>query len=179
MDTRIKIRKGNIIDFEVDAIVNAAKPSLLGGDGVDGEIHKCAGDLLLDECRGILTNENGNRCDYGEARITRGYNLLAKHVIHTVGPVWRDGSHGEPEILKKSYESVLQIAFENNVRTIAIPAISTGAYGYPYEEAGLIALKAVSEFLEKNTSIKEVFLVAFSDEDYKKYMEVFKEFEKS
>lgn len=179
MDTRIKVRQANIIDLNVDAIVNAAKPSLLGGGGVDGAIHRAAGPKLLEECRNILTNEYGNRCNYGDAKITKGYNLKAKYIIHTVGPVWKGGNNNEDEILRNSYKNILKLAEENNIKTIAIPAISTGAYGYPFENACKIALESINELLEKNNIIEEVILVAFKNEDYDRYVNIYKNLEKS
>lgn len=179
MDTRIKIKKANIIDLEVDAIVNAANPSLLGGGGVDGAIHKAAGVELLEECRNILTNEKGYRCDYGEAKLTKGYKLKTNYIIHTVGPIWRGGNHNEEDILKNSYISVLQIAQSKNIKTVAIPAISTGIYGYPFEQACSIAMNTINEFLEKNTSIEEIILVAYTDEEYELYLKIYQDLEES
>ena len=139
----IEIIEGNITKLEVDAIVNAANSSLLGGGGVDGAIHRAAGPGLLVECRGLPEVRAGVRCPTGEARITRGYRLPARHVIHTAGPVYRDGRHGEPDLLASCYRSSLALAAENGVRTIAFPAISCGVYGYPPERAVAIAADVV------------------------------------
>lgn len=129
----------NIVTLDVDAIVNAANESLLGGGGVDGAIHRAAGPELLAECRAL------NGCRTGEAKITRGYKLLAKHVVHTVGPVWTGGNAGEPELLAACYRNSIRLAFEHGAKTIAFPAISTGVFGYPLEPATRIAVAKVSE----------------------------------
>src|SRR5437016_1806669 len=138
--SQIEINRGDITKLDVDAIVNAANAALLGGGGVDGAIHRAAGPELLMECRGL------NGCRPGEAKITRGYRLPARFVIHTVGPVWRGGKHEEPETLANCYRNSLQLAAENGIETIAFPAISCGAYGYPIQEAAEIALKTTREF---------------------------------
>ena len=140
-DSRIQIVRGDITKLDVDAIVNAANTTLLGGGGVDGAIHRAAGPELLAECRTL------GGCRPGEAKITGGYRLPARFVIHTVGPVWRGGKHGEPETLANCYRNSLQVAIENRVKTIAFPAISCGAYGYPIEEAAHIAFKTTRDFL--------------------------------
>lgn len=171
MDKRIKIIQGNIALMDVEAIVNAAKPSLLGGHGVDGEIHRVAGRELFDECEKMPGSPN--RCNPGEAKLTNGYRLKAKNVIHTVGPKWSGGKNGEATILKKCYESVLELAVKNNISTIAFPAISIGSYKYPVEEATKIALSTIHNFLLKNTILREVTIVTFTQDVYKCYMDIY------
>jgi len=153
----ITVHRGDITKLAVDAIVNAANETLLGGGGVDGAIHRAAGKELLEECRTL------NGCKTGQAKITGGYRLPAKHVIHTVGPVWRGGNNGEPELLADCYRNSLKLAADNGLKTVAFPAISTGVYGYPKEPAAKIAIKTVSEFLKGRDM--EVILVAFSEAD--------------
>jgi len=160
---RIEVVRGDITTCDVDAIVNAANQSLLGGGGVDGAIHRAAGRGLLEECRGV------GGCPTGEARITGGHNLEARHVIHTVGPVWRGGSRGEPELLASCYRNSLALAAMNGHRTIAFPSISTGAYGYPIDKACRIALAETLRFLESDAMIEKVIFVCFSDGDRKEY----------
>ena len=156
---RIELIQADITTMEVDAIVNAANESLLGGGGVDGAIHRGAGPELLKECRTL------GGCNTGQAKITNGYNLKAKFVIHTVGPVWRDGTNGEPQLLASCYRNCLQLAVENQIQTIAFPSISTGVYGYPIMQASQIAVREVRNFLVNNPLIKEVSFVCFSSED--------------
>jgi len=144
-DAKIEIIQGDITKLDVDAIVNAANTTLLGGGGVDGAIHRAAGTELLAECR------TRGGCRPGEAKITRGYRLPARFVIHTVGPVWRGGEGNEPEILANCYRSALQLVLENGIKTIAFPAISCGAYGYPIPEAAQIAVKTTRNFLATET----------------------------
>jgi len=165
---RIEIIKGDITKTEVDAIVNAANTSLLGGGGVDGAIHRAAGRKLLEECQKL------NGCETGKAKITKGYNLPAKFVIHTVGPVYHDGKHGEPELLASCYRESLALAAENGVKTIAFPCISTGVYGYPFNEACVIALRAIEDFLQSNESIDRIYMVCFGDSDFARFKAVLK-----
>src|SRR5262245_30621376 len=160
MRDRIDIVQGDITKLAVDAIVNAANTSLLGGGGVDGAIHRAAGPELLAECRTL------GGCPTGEAKITKGYRLPAKHVIHTVGPVWRDGKHREDELLANCYRNSLNLAQQHGLATIAFPSISTGAYGFPMDRAVRIALAEVVAFLRKSKKVKKVTLVCFGDEAY-------------
>ena len=165
MINRIEIEKGDITKFKVDAIVNAANTSLLGGGGVDGAIHRAAGPKLLEECRTL------NGCPTGEAKITRGYNLPATYVIHTVGPVWSGGNHNEETLLANCYRNSLHLAVENKIKSIAFPAISTGVYHFPIEQATKIAVKETKEFLEKNKFIQKVIFVCFDEDTYRVYKE--------
>lgn len=164
---KISIVQDDITQLEVDAIVNAANKSLLGGGGVDGAIHRAAGPDLLAECKTL------NGCNTGQAKITKGYQLPAKYVIHTVGPVYNDGLKGEPELLASCYTESLKLAVEQGANTIAFPAISTGVYGYPKMEAAQIAKKTVLEFLESDNHLKKVFFVIFDEENYRVYSQLF------
>lgn len=160
---KIDIVRGDITKLEVDAIVNAANTTLLGGGGVDGAIHRAAGPELLAECRTL------DGCEPGEAKITRGYRLPARFVIHTVGPIWRGGKHGEPETLANCYWNSLRLAVENGIKTIAFPAISCGAYGYPIQEAAHIALKTTREFLANTDTLDKVIFVLWGEDIYDAY----------
>src|SRR3989440_2996306 len=157
-DSRLKLVRGDITKLTVDAIVNAANTTLLGGGGVDGAIHRAAGPQLLAECKTL------GGCRPGEAKITRGYSLPARFVIHTVGPVWSGGTRGEPEILANCYRNSLRVAVENGLRTIAFPAISCGAYRYPIADAARIAVQITKEFLRDRASIAEVTFVVSTEE---------------
>lgn len=160
---KIYLYRGDITSMNVDAIVNAANNSLLGGGGVDGAIHRAAGPELLEYCRTL------GGCETGKSKITPGFRLLAKHVIHTVGPVWQGGKNSEPELLRSCYETSLELARENSVRTIAFPAISCGVYGYPLDLACAAAYGAVAEFLKSSDLPEKVYLVAFGDSIAKEY----------
>ena len=155
---------GDITKMTVDAIVNAANERMLGGGGVDGAIHHAAGPELVAACRAVPEVQPGIRCPIGEARITPGFKLPAKYVIHTVGPRWHGGSSGEPELLARCYQSSLKLAVEHGVRTIAFPAISTGVFGYPIPEACRIAVDECSAFLRQAAGIETILLVAFGGE---------------
>jgi O-acetyl-ADP-ribose deacetylase (regulator of RNase III) len=162
--TKLSVIQGNITKLAVDAIVNAANTSLLGGGGVDGAIHKAAGPELLAECQTL------NGCKTGEAKLTKGYNLPAKYVIHTVGPVWNGGKHHEEELLKNAYHNSLQLAKEYHIRTIAFPNISTGVYRFPKEQAAVIAVTTAKSFVSSNNnSLDEIIFVCFDNENYELY----------
>jgi O-acetyl-ADP-ribose deacetylase (regulator of RNase III) len=167
--TKVRLVGGDITEMATDAIVNAANHSLMGGGGVDGAIHRKGGPQILIECKRIRQTEWPNGLPTGEAVITSGGNLKAKYVIHTVGPVWTGGNRGEPALLAQAYENSLVLAVSKNLSTIAFPSISTGAYGYPFEEAARIALETTRNFLLKNRSLQEVIFVLFSEADYETY----------
>ncbi len=163
---RIGLVLGDITRQKVDAIVNAANTTLLGGGGVDGAIHLAAGPQLLEECRKL------GGCPTGEARITAGYNLPARWVIHTVGPVWHGGKHGEDDLLASCYRNSLALAVQHGIKTIAFPCISTGAYRFPFERATRIAVSEVGEFLEREKSIEKIIFVCFLKGDYAGYQKI-------
>lgn len=164
MDGRLDIIEGDITRLQVDAIVNAANKSLLGGGGVDGAIHKVAGPGLVGETRTL------GGADTGEAKITGGHNLPSRFVIHTVGPVWRGGKNNEEDLLADCYRNSLRVAVENGVKTIAFPAISTGVYSFPIDRATEIALTEIKGFLEKDESIEKVICCCFGKRDYEIYV---------
>ena len=167
-DGRIQIVRSDITKLDVDAIVNAANTTLLGGGGVDGAIHRAAGPELLAECRTL------GGCRPGEAKITRGYRLPARFVIHTVGPIWRGGEHDEARTLANCYRNSLQLAVESEIKTIAFPAISCGAYGYPIEEAAHIAFKTTREFLAMTDEIQKLIFVVWGADVYDAYKKMTK-----
>jgi len=165
-ESQIQIIRADITELDVDAIVNAANSTLLGGGGVDGAIHCAAGPELLAECRTL------DGCEPGEAKLTRGYRLPARFVIHTVGPVWSGGKRGEPQILANCYRNSLQLAVKHGIRTIAFPAISCGAYGYPIRQAASIALETTKDFLSTHDRIDDMIFVLWSEDIYETYREL-------
>ncbi len=167
MKNRIQIIQGDITKLEVDAIVNAANSSLMGGGGVDGAIHRAGGPGILSECREIVARQG--RCATGNAVITSGGNLPAKYVIHTVGPVWHGGNNNEAELLENAYLNSLKLALGKGIETIAFPNISTGVYGFPKDKAAEIAVKTVAEFLTETDQIQHVYFVCFDQENYELY----------
>jgi O-acetyl-ADP-ribose deacetylase (regulator of RNase III) len=168
--TQIEIIHGDITSLAVDVIVNAANERMLGGGGVDGAIHRAAGPNLLQACRNIPEIRPGVRCPTGQARITPGFLLPAKYVIHTVGPVYHGGNNGESDLLRSCYENSLTLAAQHELSSIAFPAISCGVYGYPLKDAASIAVNAVVEFLKVQTSIAQVIIVCFENEAYQTFM---------
>jgi len=165
---KIKIVQGDITTQEVDAIVNAANPSLLGGGGVDGAIHRAAGPELREECRKL------GGCATGDAKLTKGYKLPAHYVIHTVGPIWKGGGHNEENLLAACYRNTLKLVLQHGIRTIAFPCISTGAYGFPPDRACSIALREISTFIENNPLPETVIIVCFDSQNYQCYMQALK-----
>jgi O-acetyl-ADP-ribose deacetylase (regulator of RNase III) len=163
---RIELVKGDITTLKVDAIVNAANQSLLGGGGVDGAIHRAAGKQLLEECRLL------NGCKTGEAKVTKGYNLPAKYVIHAVGPIWRGGNHNEANLLRSAYENCFKIAYNMKLESIAFPAISTGIYRYPLEEATQIAVETAKKFIKCYDHPQKIIFVAYTQEVYDTYKKI-------
>lgn len=161
MNSRLKILKGDITQIATDAIVNASNTTLLGGSGVDGAIHRAAGPELLEECKTL------RGCPTGQAKITKGYKLPARWIIHTVGPVWNGGTYGEEALLAQCYQNSLQLAKSKGIQTLAFPLISAGAYRFPKEKACEIAIQEIFNFLKHDTFLKEVLIVCFSDEIYK------------
>jgi len=168
--SRITLIQGDITKLEVDAIVNAANSSLMGGGGVDGAIHRAGGPAILAECREIVARQG--RCETGQAVITSGGNLPAKFVIHTVGPVWRGGNNNEVDLLRNAYLNSLKLAVKNGIKSIAFPNTSTGVYGFPKEKAAEIAIDTVTQFLSKNDQIKQVYFVCFDQENYELYRQL-------
>ena len=159
----INVIQGDITQLEVDAIVNAANKSLLGGGGVDGAIHRAAGPELLEECKTL------DGCETGEAKLTKGYNLKAKYVIHTVGPVWNGGTRREDQLLANCYQNSLQLANEKGLKSIAFPAISTGVYRFPIDSACRIVLESIRNYLKSDDSINEIYLVCFDQDVFDQY----------
>lgn len=166
---RLKIVQGNITEQSVDAIVNAANNTLLGGGGVDGAIHRAAGPKLLTECRSL------GGCETGEAKLTKGYDLRAGHVIHTVGPVWHGGLHDEEKLLAQCYRSSFKLAREHGLTSIAFPSISTGAYRFPKEKASRIALREIRKGLHQNSQLREIVVVCFDEETFRDYLDALEE----
>lgn len=168
---RLELLRGDITRLDVDAVVNAANESLLGGGGVDGAIHRAAGPKLLEETRTL------GGCATGDAKLTRGYELPARYVIHTVGPVWRGGGHGEAELLASCYRKSLELAVAHGLTTIAFPSISTGAYGYPVRQASRVALGEILRFLAQDEQLERVVMVLHSESDLQAYRAALRELE--
>lgn len=160
---RIEIIKADITQLKVDAIVNAANNSLMGGGGVDGAIHRASGKELLEECRTL------KGCATGQSKITKGYHLPSTFIIHTVGPAWNNGTEDEAALLESCYRTSLQLAVDHGIRTIAFPSISTGAYRFPFDLAAKIAYQTIAEFLKQNASLEKVYLVCFNHKDVEQY----------
>ena len=174
-NTTIELLKGDITKLSVDAIVNAANSSLMGGGGVDGAIHKAGGPEILRECKDIVKRQGG--CPAGEAVITTAGNLPSKYVIHTVGPIWKGGSENEEHLLSNCYKNSLNIAVQNGIKSIAFPNISTGVYKFPKKEAAAIAVKTVTEFIKAHDSIERIIFTCFGDENYEIYEDIIEELE--
>lgn len=166
---RLELIKGDITTLKVDAIVNAANRTLLGGGGVDGAIHKAAGPLLLEECIKL------NGCEVGNAKLTKGYKLKAKYIIHTVGPVWHGGRNNESEFLAECYRNSLKLAMEKGIRTVAFPGISTGVYGFPKDQAAVIAVSETIKILKNNKLPEKVIFVTFDEESFQIYKKLLPE----
>ena len=173
--TTIRLSQGDITEIESDAIVNAANSRLMGGGGVDGAIHRKGGPKILEECKKIQERDWPNGLPTGSAVITTSGNLKARYVIHTVGPIWQNGTHREEELLTSSYKNSLKLAKEKGLKSITFPSISTGAYGYPIEKASRVALKAIKEFLEKDNFLDKVIIILFTSSDFEIYKKVMKE----
>jgi O-acetyl-ADP-ribose deacetylase len=165
----IEILQSDITKLQIECIVNAANTSLLGGGGVDGAIHKAAGPQLLEFCKKL------NGAKTGEAKITPGFGLPAKYIIHTPGPIWRGGTHNEPELLRLCYYNSMKLALKNQIESIAFPSISTGVYGYPFDRATRIALSTIDTFIRENPGAPETIMIAFSDSDFNNMKRIFKE----
>ena len=163
MKAKLKVIKANITECTVDAIVNAANPTLLGGGGVDGAIHRAAGPELAEECKKL------KGCFPGQAKLTPGFQLPAKYIIHTVGPIWRGGAKGEPQLLAACHINSLKLALEKQIKTIAFPAISCGVYGYPVSQAATIAVKETANFLELHNNMETVYFVCFDEAAFEAY----------
>jgi len=172
--SRVSLVQGDITKMDVDAVVNAANSTLMGGGGVDGAIHRAGGPAILEECRSLRATKWPEGLPTGEAVMTTGGKLRAMSVIHTVGPVWRDGRHGEPELLAEAYRNCLDLAASKGLKSVAFPSISTGAYGYPVEKACRIALETTRKFLD-NAQILDVVFVLFSKNDFEVYVKNAKE----
>ena len=174
-EAKVRVIRGDITDQKTDAIVNAVNSSLMGGGGVDGAIHRRGGPRILEECKRIRATEWPDGLPTGRAVVTSGGDLKAGYVIHTVGPVWREGRNREPELLANAYRNSLRLAVSKRLKTISFPSISTGAYGYPIEKASRIALSTVKEFLEKEDKLVEVVFVLFSQRDLETYKKAARE----